>query len=183
MKKFLIGAVVLSALYLTGCNSTPNEPKAVLMSFFDALSKKDFSTAKKLSTAESQSMFALMEMGMKANENKKETDDKYDKSKMEFGDAKIEGDKATVPVKDKNSGETTNFTLKKESGSWKVAFDKSSLMNMGMDKMKEKGVNVDSTLNNTMDKLKDINTDSLSNKMKEGLDKLEEAEKKLKENQ
>ena len=49
---------------------------------------------------------------------------------------KIEGDKATVPVKDKKSGETTNYTLKKEGGSWKVAFDKATMTQMGSDKMK-----------------------------------------------
>jgi hypothetical protein len=176
MKKLLMGAVVLSAVIFAGCKGTDtNDPKAVLSSFFDALQKKDIGAARKLATAESKSMLDMMEMGMKMGGDKKTDDEgKYDKSKMEFGDAKIEGDKATVAVKEKKSGETTNFTLKKEGGGWKVAFDKSSMMNMGMDKMKEKGVDLDSSLN----KLKDINVDSLGNKMKEGVDKLEDALKK-----
>lgn len=57
---------------------------------------------------------------------------------MEFGDAMIVGDKATVPVKDKISGETTNFTLKKEDGDWKVAFDKLTMTELGKEKMKGK---------------------------------------------
>jgi len=66
---------------------------------------------------------------------------KYEKENIEVGTAVIDGDKATVPVKDKKSGETTDFTLKKESGDWKVAFDKSTLMEMAQKKMKEHGFN------------------------------------------
>ncbi len=98
---------------------------------------------------------------------------------MEFGDPKIEGDKATVVVKDKTSGENTNFTLKKEGGSWKVAFDKASMMTMGMDKMKEKGMDADSTISKGMDELNNINTDSLKQKVDESMQKLEEAKKAL----
>ena len=64
----------------------------------------------------------------------------YKKENIEMGDAVINGDKATVPVKDKKSGETTDFALKKESGDWKVAFDKSTLMEMAQKKMKEHGM-------------------------------------------
>ena len=182
MKKLLIGAVVITSVFLAGCNSAgKGDPKSVLMSFFDALTKKDISAARKFATTDSKSMLDMMEMGMKMGGDKKD-DGKYDKEKMEFGDAKIEGDKATVGVKDKTSGETTNFTLKKESGDWKVAFDKSSMMNMGMDKMKEKGMDMDSTINNGMDKLKEMNTDSLGDKLKESMQKLEDATKKMKGN-
>ena len=178
MKKLLIGAVVLSSLFIAGCNSVDkSDPKAVLISFFDALTKKDISAARKLATTESKSMLDMMEMGMKMGGDKKD-DGKYDKEKMEFGDAKIDGDKATIAVKDKNSSETTNFTLKKESGSWKVAFDKSSMMNMGMDKIKDKGMDVDSTINKGIDKIKDMNLDSIGDKVKESMKKLEDATKK-----
>lgn len=178
MKKLLMGAVVISSLVLASCNSADKgDPKTVLMSFFDALSKKDIAGARKLATAESKSMLDMMEMATKMGGDKKEDDGKYDKSKMEFGEPKIEGDKATVPVKEKTSGETTNFTLKKEGGSWKVAFDKSSMMNMGMDKMKEKGMDMDSTINQGMDKIKDINVDSLTEKLKDVKKTMEDATK------
>ena len=179
MKKLLMAAVVCSAIFFAGCKGTDtSDPKAVLTSFFDALTKKDISGARKLATSESKSMLDMMEMGMKMGGDKKD-DGKYDKSKMEFGDAKIEGDKATVAVKDKNSGETTNFTLKKEGGGWKVAFDKSSMMNMGMDKMKEHSGDIDSSINNGLDKLKNVNMDSITNKLNESLDKLKDATKDL----
>ena len=173
MKKLLMAAVVITAVFISSCNSTnSNDPKAVLISFFDALAKKDISAARKLATAESKSMLDMMEMGMKMGNDKDSKDDKYDKSKMEFGEPKIEGDKATIEVKEKTSGEATNFTLKKESGAWKVAFDKASMMTMGMDKMKEKGMDASDSLQN-------MNIDSLSDKVKEGLDKLDENKDKI----
>lgn len=173
MKKLLLAAAVITTVFFSSCNSAnSNDPKAVLVSFFDALAKKDISAARKLSTAESKSMLDMMEMGMKMGTDKETKDDKYDKSKMEFGEPKIEGDKATIEVKEKGSGEATNFTLKKESGAWKVAFDKASMMTMGMDKMKEKGID-------SMDDIKDMNIDSLGDKVKEGLDKLDENKEKI----
>jgi Domain of unknown function (DUF4878) len=182
MKKMLFAVAVTTSLLIVSCNSGGGDPKSVLISFFDALSKKDFTTAKKLATKDSEAMFSLMEMGMNAAKDAKtEEKDKFDKSKMEFGESKIEGDKATVAVKDKSSGESTNFILKKEGGAWKVAFDKASMMQMGAEKMKEKGMDgaaaMDS-LNSGLDKLKEMNVDSLAGKMQEGLDKMKELKEK-----
>ena len=182
MKKLLTGVVLIASLFIASCNSAgKGDPKSVLLSFFDALTKKDISGAKKLATEDSKAMFDMMEMGMKMGGDNKDMA-KYNKEKMEFGDATIEGDKATVPVKDKTSGESVNYTLKKVGDSWKVAFDKATVMGMGMDKMKEKGMNMDS-LSNGLDKLKNMNMDSLSDKVKEGLEKVQDATKKLNENQ
>jgi hypothetical protein len=185
MKKVLLAITVTASLLITSCNGGGGDPKAVLMSFMDAMSKKDIAAAKKLATKDSEQMFSLMEMGMK---NNKDNDMKFEKDKMEFGETKIDGDKATVAVKDKASGEGTNFILKKESGFWKVAFDKASVMQMGMDKMKEKGVDMNDVINKGTDAMKNINVDSLGDKMKEGLeklnankDKIEEAAKKIEE--
>ncbi len=154
MKKILLPLLVFSTvLFFGSCKSGGGDPKAVLTEFFDALSKKDIAAARKLATEESKSMLDMMEMGMKMDASSKETD-KYNKDKMSFGEPKIEGDKATVAVKEKDSGETMNFTLKKEKGSWKVAFDKASMMEMGMEKAKEKGVDVSEKMNEAMDKIK-----------------------------
>ncbi len=169
MKKLLLAVAVVGAAFITGCNSVDSSnPKAVLMAFFDALTKKDIAAARKLATAESKSMLDMMEMGMKMGDKKDNKDEgKYDKTKMEFGEPKVDGDKATIEVKEKASGEATTFTLKKEGGAWKVAFDKSSMMNMGMDKMKDGGENSMDKLNEGLDKMKNLNLDSLSDKMKE----------------
>ena len=98
---------------------------------------------------------------------------------MEFGEVKIDGDKATVPVKEKESGESLNYILKKEDGSWKVAFDKASMMSMGMEKMNEKGINVADSMGNIMEKLKDVNLDSLQKGLKEGSKAMDSASKML----
>lgn len=179
MKKLFVAAAILSSvIFFTGCGGSGGDPKAALTAFFDAMGKKDVEAARKLATADSKSMLDMMEMGLKMAKDKDNGEaDKFDKSRMEFGEAKIEGDKATVPVKDKKSGESTNFTLKKEDGKWKVAFDKASIMQMATDKMGEKGVGMDS-LNKAMDQLKNINIDSLKEgleKGKEGLEKGKEA--------
>ena len=89
---------------------------------------------------------------------------------MEFGTAVIDGDNAKVPVKDKASGETVNFPMKKEDGQWKVAFDKSSVMQMGMEKMKEGKMNMGDSLEKGMDALKDVNMDSMMNEVKKAMD-------------
>ena len=81
----------------------------------------------------------MVQMGMQNAGDKSDEMLNYGKENIEFGTATIDGDKASVPVKDKKSGETTDFTLKKESGDWKVAFDKSTLMEMAQKKMKEHG--------------------------------------------
>ncbi|MBK7882650.1 MAG: DUF4878 domain-containing protein [Chitinophagaceae bacterium] len=133
MKKMLLAVTVLTAGLLFSCNSG-SDPKAVLIDFTDALSKKDISKARKLATEDSKQMLDMMDAAMKMENGTKDdgikVDSEFDKTNMEFSEAKIEGDKATVPVKDKKSGKTTNYILKKEDGKWKVAFSKSSLMEM-----------------------------------------------------
>ncbi len=152
MKKIIF---VLAAflIFTAGCNTAgSSDPKGVLMSFMDALSKKDIEGAKKYATKESEAMLGMIQMTMSmVPDSSKEK--LYDKDNMEYGEAVITNDKAVVPVKDKKSGQTTNYTLKKEDGKWKVAFDKATMTDMGKDKMKENG----------MDKM---NMDKLNNMMK-----------------
>ena len=179
MKKFLLAMVVLSAVSFTGCKSGGGDPKVVLEQFFDALSKNNMEAARKLATKDSKTMIDMMEMGMKMGNEKKESE-KFSKENIEIGEAKIDGDKAVVPVKDKTTG-IMNYTLKKEDGSWKVAFDKSSLMSMGMEKMNEKGINPSDSIGKAMDQLKNINMDSLKEGMKKGMEVLDSVNKAMKE--
>ena len=190
MKKIFMAAAVVTALALSSCNSGGGDPKSVLMAFFEAMSKKDIAAAKKLATKESETMFGFMEMAMKMGKGDKKDDMNFEKDKVVFGEPKIEGDKATIEVKDKEKGEAVNFLLRKESGDWKVAFDKGWFTQMAAEKMKESGgmENAMDTINSGLDKMKNINIDSLTGKMKEGLekmnenkDKIEEAAKKLEE--
>lgn len=132
----MLYAIAALAISISGCKSGSGDPKSVLMSFIDALGKKDIATAKKYATKDSESMLGMMEMGMKMAPAGSEKDKEFDKDNMEFGDAKIDGDKATVAVKNKKSGESTDYSLKKEGSDWKVAFDKATMTQMGTDKMK-----------------------------------------------
>ena len=146
MKKIILSSVILLAFAITGCNSGDSDPKGVLKNFIDALSKKDIEGAKKYATKDSEAMLGMMQMAMSMTKDTKTTDD-FDKESLEYGDAKIEGDVATVPVKNKKSGETTNYTLKKENGAWKVAFTKDAMP--GGDKMKNNGMDNMNNGNNT----------------------------------
>ena len=177
MKKLLVVLFAFSALYISSCKSGGSDPKTVLTGFFDAMAKKDIAAARKLATADSKGMFDLMEMGMKMEKNQMEnkTDEQFDKTKMEMGEAKIEGDKATVNVKEKKSGESINFILKKEAGEWKVAMDMATMMTMGAEKMKEKGMNDEQmgNMQEEMEKLKNMSPDSLKMMMDKGMQALD----------
>lgn len=179
MKKILFIAFMAATTLFVSCKSGGGDPKAVLGQFFDALSKKDMGAARKLSTTDSKQMLDMMEIGMKSDS--KEESAKYDASKMEFGEAKIDGDKATVSVKDKASGETMNYTLKKEGGAWKVAFDKTSIMSMGMEKINEEGNNIGDTLTNALDQIESSDLDTLKKGLQERVDALEDAKNRLRE--
>ena len=125
----------------------------------DAMAKKDFGTAKKYATKESETMLGMLETMMKMAPDSAK-DKKFDKSNLQYGDVKIDGDKAIIPVKNKDSNETTNYTLRKQDGNWKVAFDKSSL---GGDKSKNamgsEGNSPDST-SKMMDEMNKLGSDS-----------------------
>ena len=170
MKKLLFAVSLLCSIAFVSCKSNSGgNPNEVLSQFFDAMAKQDTVKIKALTTKESESMLGMMKMGMSMADSKKDLE-KYDKTKMEFGTAVIDGDNAKVPVKDKASGETVNFPMKKQDGQWKVAFDKSSVMQMGMEKMKEGKMNMGDSLEKGMDALKDVNMDSMMNEVKKAMD-------------
>lgn len=170
MKKLLLAAIVVCLAVFVSCTSgNAGNPNEVLSAFFDAMAKQDTVKIKALSTKDSEQMLSMMKMGMSMADSKKDLE-KYDKTKMEFGTAIIDGDNAKVPVKDKASGETVNFPMKKEDGKWKVAFDKSSVMEMGMEKMKDSKMNMNDTLSKAMDEMKNVNMDSLMEEVKKEMD-------------
>ncbi len=169
MKK-LISMLFLGAFILgTGCNSGlgigGNEPNAVLEKFLNALGKKDVDEAKRYVTKDSESFLNMMKMGINmAGENDNQI---YKKENVVISDAVIDGDRATINVKEKDSGEETNFILKKEDGAWKVAFDKASFIEMSGQKMK--GGDLENmqdsfsgeTLNRATDAIQNMNEEDL----------------------
>lgn len=182
MKKVMnsILAVAVIALAIAGCkgkDGVADNPKAVLIAFFERMSKKDLEGAAKLATKDSKGtmdmMKKAMDMAEKMKGTQKEDDDPAEDFKnMEVGDAKIDGDNATVSVTNKKKNETVDFPLKKEGGSWKVDFSMGTLMKMGMDKAKEGGKEIDQE---DIDKMKNFNMDSLQNQINSALDTVKKA--------
>ena len=185
MKKLLVALFAFSAVYMVSCKTGGGDPKAVLTSFFDAMAKKDIATARTLATKDSKSMFDMMEMAMKMQDNTAEdkTGEKFDRSKMQMGEAKIEGDKATVNVKETKTGDAIDFMLRKEDGNWKVAMDMGSLMNMGAEKMKEKGMDgMDAEkMTQELEKFKNMSADSIKMMMNKGMEALDSMKEVMKQ--
>ena len=184
MKKliFLFGAAIMVIAFACKSGPSSNDPKATLMSFFKALSKKDLTEARKYATKESEGMLSMMEMGLKMADTaqSRETDEefkKFDESSMEIGEAKIEGDRATVPVKNKEEGESTNFILKKEDGAWKVAFDKATMAEMAGEKIRDAQTDETVNMDPLTNELKNLDTDSVKKAVQEGLKVLDSLKK------
>lgn len=170
MKKLLYAVYLLSIVTMVSCKTDDGgNPNEVLSQFFDAMAKRDTAKIRILTTEESSSMISMMTTGLAMTDTGKVMD-KYDKSKMEFGKPIINGDNAKVPVKDKASGETVNFPMKKVNGKWKVAFDKSSVMEMGMEKIKDGDMNMSDSLQKGMEEMKNMNMDSMMNEVKKSMD-------------
>ena len=142
MKTFSYFITVCLILF-SGCKSNGGggDPKKVLSQFFEALYVKDIQTAKKYATEDSKSMLDMMETGFKMGKEESQAEDIFSPKDMQYGEVKFDGDIASVPVKSSKAGEKINFTLKKEKGDWKVAFDMITVVTMGMEKMREKGIN------------------------------------------
>lgn len=154
--------MTFSFIIVAGCKtSDAGDPKLVLEKFFNAIAKKDIDEAKKYVTKDSEGMMGLVQMGMQSMDGKQDGMLDYEKGNIEVGTAVIDGDKATVPIKDKKSGEMTDFMLRKESGAWKVAFDKSTLMEMAQKKMKEHGGNMRKDMNNFLPEMDSIDRENM----------------------
>lgn len=185
MKKYISLIMIASLLVFAGCkpSSGGGDPKEVLTNFFEALTKKDIEGAKKYVTKDSEGMLDMVKMGMASVPDS--ASKMYSKDNMEIGNAVVDGDKATVAVKEKQTGESTDFVLKKEDGNWKVAFDKSTLMDMAKKKMNEKGMNsgmMDSLdINHSMDALKNMSKEDMEN-TKKMMDSAAAMLKKMKDN-
>jgi len=188
MQKFISFFAIAGLLLIVSCNSstkTSGDPKQVLTEFFEALSKKDMVTAKKLATQDSEGMINMMQMSIK-NMDAPRSSEQFDLKKLSIGDAVIEGNEAKVPVTKKDDAETMNFILQKENGDWKVAFNFETLARMAQEKMQEKGMNipnVDSLLNTIpkehVEKAEKALDSILKNSKELSKDKIDEARKIL----
>ena len=164
MKKIIL--IIVVTIVLNACKSKDavETPTQVFSSFAEALSKKDVTKARELCTADSKAVLDFMEK--KSKDMKVMPMDKFDTSKVSFGEVKINGDEASIPIKDKQSGVTVEFPLKKEDGVWKIAFDMKSLYDMSMETLKDEKLNIpQEKLDEIMKKFKNVNLDSLEKEM------------------
>jgi Domain of unknown function (DUF4878) len=149
MKKIIHSLPLLAAFILiaAGCGNKANssDPKVVLVEFMKRMSKKDVDGAAQLATKDSKSTMDMMKKGMEMSEKMKdkapkgEADLVDDFKDVEFGEAKITGETAVVPFKNKKKDTGFEFPLKKEDGAWKVDFSMGTLMKMGMEQAGKKG--------------------------------------------
>lgn len=165
----LAGIILVLAAGCKGKEKVVNDPKAVVTAFFERMSKKDLDGAAALATKDSKTVIDLMKkamdaaekMGMDKDSAAKKDDPSEEFKQMVIGEAKIDGDNATVSVTNKvKDNKVVEFPLKKEDGQWKVDFSMGTLMKMGMDQASKDGKDGDNDSNN-------IDTTDMSEKMKE----------------
>ncbi len=189
--KYILGFLTIAVL-LFSCKGDAGSPKGTVGAFIEAMKKGDVEAVKKLITKSDASMLDLAQSmsktfaGASGDITEKMKAEFIEKSKnvsFSIKDEKIDGDKAEVNVEIKENEKTTTepFKLLKEDGSWKISLLSTGL-NMGAShsggNMNDENVNVADSLKKGMEQLKNINMDSLSNQMKEGLDKLKELKEK-----
>ena len=72
------------------------------------------------------------------------------------------------------------FILRKEKGNWKVAFDINTILTIGMQKMKEQGLQNPKRLDDMLTELNNIGADSLKKDASEEMKKLDDVLKSIK---
>jgi len=133
LSKSIALAVVALAVCISGtaCNRLGSSPTATLKAYFEALQKKDATALKKTLSKGTLEMF---EQFAKAQTPPKTLDEALqtglasttttDSNKMpETRNEKVEGEKATLEVKNEKTGAWETVPFIKEDGDWKIAFD------------------------------------------------------------
>lgn len=180
MKKYLL-LILFAFITIVGCkNEDPGNPETVLHSFFDAMAKQDIETARQYATKESKSFLDMMSMISKLDSNSTIETSRYLKENIEFGKVRYQGEEAIIKVKHKNESDSMEFTLVKEDEKWKVAFDLSSILTIGMQKMKENGLQSNNKLKDALNEINQVGVDSLKKEADAQMQKLDDAIKSLK---
>ncbi|MEO6390217.1 MAG: DUF4878 domain-containing protein [Pyrinomonadaceae bacterium] len=126
------GLVALAAVVIAvaGCGWLGgSSPTAAMLSFYEASRNQDATAMKKYLSKASIEMMEKM-----AKEKSKSLDEFLKEGKLGRGDKdpkvpevrneKIDGDKATLEVKDTDRDKWETIPFVKEDGSWKIALDK-----------------------------------------------------------
>ncbi len=134
MKIYQTIIIALVALLFIGCSAATEpqiaSPIDVLKTYIDASDRKDLAAVKQTFSKGTMKMYedAAQKRQISVDEVIK---DQFElassaelKSKLESGKETIEGDTATVEVKDNSTGNLERIPFVKEDGVWKVALDK-----------------------------------------------------------
>ena len=120
--------IALVAFLIIGCGGAAQpaaSPTDVLKTFIEASKKKDVEAIKKTLSKGSLDLAeeAAKKQNITVDELFKKDDTKMSEELPELRNEKIEGDTATVEVKD-NVGGYDTLPFVRENGGWKLAFDK-----------------------------------------------------------
>ena len=144
--KFII---LIAAIFFLACGgeSKPSTPLETLKAYTTAIKKKDTTTMKLLLSKDS---IKMAEQEAKAQNVtldevvKRETLFNESQSTVEFRNEKIDGDKATIEMKDSfSSWNTVPFV--REEGSWKI--DKQGVANQMMQDFEQNNKRLDDIIN------------------------------------
>jgi hypothetical protein len=122
--------LIVAFTCLAACSkggSASSGPAVAARVYFEAITRKDFASARRYLSAGSASKMEAeaKEYGKPLEAAWRDSAEKSSLGKMpEIGGEKISGDSATVDFKDKDSGMAFTFPMVKEGGEWKMAFDK-----------------------------------------------------------
>jgi len=181
MKKILSWLSLVTLVAIFGCGSDASDPTDALKSFLQAVEKQDYAEAKKYATDDSKSLLELMAMGNASKSDDSATTKASTLDQMIFGSPSIQGDKATITVQQKLDQTPVTFTLKKIGNDWKVAFDKTTLLGMGMEQLNEKGAAKKNQLDKALDEIKKIGIDSMQRAYEQEMKQLDTALQSLKD--
>lgn len=118
--KLLGGALVAAVILFTACGGGES-PKAVAQKFITAIEDKKFDDAAALGTEDTKKAVQMLQSFasmMPADAKKKE---------FEFGEEKVDGDKATVSYKEKGTDKEQTVNLVKQDGKWLVSMSKEEM--------------------------------------------------------
>jgi Domain of unknown function (DUF4878) len=127
-------ALIITALFAAACNKGTT-PTATFQAYVDAVKNKDVDGIKKTLSKKTLELFEASAKAMgKSTDDLLKTglnEQAAPATTPETRNEKIEGETATLEVKDSKSGNWETVPFVKEDGQWKIAMDKMSAQSPG----------------------------------------------------
>jgi hypothetical protein len=120
-------ALAVVVMVVSACSLFRSSPTATFKKFFEASKKKDVPGIRKTLSKGSLEMFDKFakQQNKTMDEMLKDVDKDSKAEKMpETRNEKIDGETATLEVKNEKTGKWDSLPFVKEEGEWKIAFDK-----------------------------------------------------------